>query len=120
MLETGISLVAVNLPSLWLLLNSIAPQSIVRSLRNILSLHSLRRKGSGGTDTRDRYVAKGSPSKSLKSRHLTAAARVSDYRSHDLEAQTSDTAMTEIEEVLERDSLDMGSRISRVQSFGLE
>lgn len=48
MLETGISLVAINLPSLWLLFTSIKPEKIVHSLRSVLSLASLRSGGSRG------------------------------------------------------------------------
>ncbi|KUI67586.1 hypothetical protein VM1G_02813 [Cytospora mali] len=48
MLEIGISLVAVNLPSLWLLFTSISPEKVARSIRSVLSLASLRSGGSGG------------------------------------------------------------------------
>ena len=50
MLETGMSLVAVNLPSLWLLCTSVIPEKVVRSVRSILSLPSQR--GSGGSSGR--------------------------------------------------------------------
>ena len=43
MLEAGMSLVAVNLPSLWLLFTTVIPEKVARSLRSVLSLHSLRR-----------------------------------------------------------------------------
>lgn len=115
MLETGISLVAVNLPSLWLLFSSITPQSIIRGLRSMLSIHSLR-SGRSHTNSRDGGVAIDSPSESLKSRDPNAAVRDGDYLSHDLEAQTNETTTTEIEEVIGRDSLDMGIYISRVES----
>ena len=42
MLEAGMSLVAVNLPSLWLLFTTVIPEKVTRSLRSVLSLHSLR------------------------------------------------------------------------------
>ncbi|MCJ1432699.1 hypothetical protein MMC27_002056 [Xylographa pallens] len=42
MLEAGMSLVAVNLPSLWLLLTTMIPEQVVQSVRSTLSLHSLR------------------------------------------------------------------------------
>ncbi|KAF2156107.1 hypothetical protein K461DRAFT_89852 [Myriangium duriaei CBS 260.36] len=44
MLECGISLVAVNLPSLWTLLTNFAEN--LRGLRSIASLSSLRSNGS--------------------------------------------------------------------------
>ena len=42
MLEAGMSLVAVNLPSLWLLFTTTIPEKVARSLRSVISLHSLR------------------------------------------------------------------------------
>lgn len=42
MLEQGISLVAVNLPSLWFLLNKITPEKALRSVRSVFSLSSIR------------------------------------------------------------------------------
>lgn len=50
MLETGISLVAVNLPSLWLLFTSVTPEKVIRSIRSVLSLGSLRSGGSSGAN----------------------------------------------------------------------
>ncbi|KAI0886418.1 uncharacterized protein GGS22DRAFT_199702 [Annulohypoxylon maeteangense] len=41
MLETGVSLIAVNLPSLWFLVASISPDKIMRSISNKLSFSSL-------------------------------------------------------------------------------
>ncbi|KAF4631663.1 hypothetical protein G7Y89_g6466 [Cudoniella acicularis] len=40
MLEAGISVVAVNLPSLWLFFTSLMPEKLVRSVRSIISLAS--------------------------------------------------------------------------------
>lgn len=42
MLEMGIALVAVNLPSLWLLCTSVIPEKVTHGLRSIMSLSSLR------------------------------------------------------------------------------
>ncbi|KAI7778903.1 hypothetical protein LA080_001508 [Diaporthe eres] len=63
MLETGISLVAVNLPSLWLLFTSVTPKKVIRTIRSVLSLESLRSRGSGrrgqstGRDGGDKFGA---------------------------------------------------------------
>lgn len=53
MLENGISLVAVNLPSLWLLCTSVIPDKMVRSLRSVISLVSINSRGSGSRTTGD-------------------------------------------------------------------
>ncbi len=39
-LENGLSLVAVNLPSLWRLFAEIEPENVIRSVRSMLSLRS--------------------------------------------------------------------------------
>ncbi|MCJ1265965.1 hypothetical protein MMC22_005847 [Lobaria immixta] len=39
-LENGLSLIAVNLPSLWCLFTKVKPESILRSVRGRFSLHS--------------------------------------------------------------------------------
>ena len=58
MLEAGISLVAVNLPSLWLLFTKMIPEKVAQSLRSVRSLHSLQRSdpsfgtGAGTSNTR--------------------------------------------------------------------
>jgi hypothetical protein len=41
-LEAGLSLLAVNLPSLWAIINKTSPERILASLRSIISLRSLR------------------------------------------------------------------------------
>ncbi|KAF2151498.1 hypothetical protein K461DRAFT_174154 [Myriangium duriaei CBS 260.36] len=53
MLELGISLVAVNLPSLWLLFTSTVPEQALRSIRSVLSISSLRssRSNNAAKDT---------------------------------------------------------------------
>lgn len=50
MLESGISLVAVNLPSMWLFFTSLLPEKLVRSVRSMISLHSQRRSDSTTAD----------------------------------------------------------------------
>ncbi|CAG8957410.1 hypothetical protein HYFRA_00011391 [Hymenoscyphus fraxineus] len=49
MLETGISLVAVNLPTLWFLSKSVTPEAILQSIRSVISLASLRSNREGHT-----------------------------------------------------------------------
>jgi len=44
MLEVGMSLVAANLPSLWLIFTKTIPESVVRSIGSVLSLRSMGRK----------------------------------------------------------------------------
>ena len=52
MLEAGISLTAVNFPSLWLYFTNILPETFLRSVRSVLSLGSTRgsAKPSSGPD----------------------------------------------------------------------
>ncbi|TAQ84692.1 hypothetical protein B7494_g6984 [Chlorociboria aeruginascens] len=45
-LEAGLSCIAVNLPSLYFLLNKITPENLLRSMRSIISLGSLRSNNS--------------------------------------------------------------------------
>ncbi|KJZ72069.1 hypothetical protein HIM_08524 [Hirsutella minnesotensis 3608] len=45
-LEMGISLVAVNLPSIWMVFSSVAPEAILRSIRSVISLVSIGSIGS--------------------------------------------------------------------------
>ena len=55
-LEVGLSLIAVNLPSLWFLFSKISkPQSFLGSVRSMASLCSYRSRGSSGrVNTRNR------------------------------------------------------------------
>ncbi|PHH90975.1 hypothetical protein CDD83_2045 [Cordyceps sp. RAO-2017] len=45
-LEMGIGLVAVNLPSIWMVFASVAPEAILRSIRSVVSLASIGSNGS--------------------------------------------------------------------------
>ena len=47
MLEAGISVVTINLPSLWLFLTSIMPKRLTRGLHNLLSPSSQQRNSMG-------------------------------------------------------------------------
>ena len=40
MLETGLALIAINLPSIWGLTSHISIDSVLRSVRSLLSVHS--------------------------------------------------------------------------------
>ena len=46
-LECGLSLIAVNFPSLWYLLSHTSPEKMLQSLQSIISLRSERSAGSG-------------------------------------------------------------------------
>ncbi|MCJ1318955.1 hypothetical protein MMC15_004287 [Xylographa vitiligo] len=41
-LEAGMVIIAVNLPSLWYYINNVTPKSVLRSVRSVLSLRSQR------------------------------------------------------------------------------
>lgn len=45
-LEAGLSLIAVNLPSLWMLFSKIMPEKILRNVRSMISLLSNRFRSS--------------------------------------------------------------------------
>lgn len=45
----GVSVVAVNLPSIWLVFTSVAPDAILRSIRSVVSLASIPSRGSRGS-----------------------------------------------------------------------
>jgi hypothetical protein len=44
-----VSIVAINLPSIWLVFTSVAPEAILRSIRSVVSLASIRSGGSKGS-----------------------------------------------------------------------
>ena len=51
MLEAGISVVAVNLPTLWGLVSSIIPETAIRRLCSLFRIQSLHNKPSGYSET---------------------------------------------------------------------
>lgn len=53
MLEAGISCVAVNLPSVWMLFASVSPEAVLRSVRSMISLGSLGSRNSRGSRSKD-------------------------------------------------------------------
>lgn len=52
LLELGVSLIAINLPSLWFFVPSISPDRIIRSISSKLSFSSLRDGGEKGIKKR--------------------------------------------------------------------
>ena len=48
-LEAGLSLIAVNLPSLWFLFTNVKPEHVLRSVRSMMSLRSTRSTTSSRT-----------------------------------------------------------------------
>lgn len=48
-LEVGMATFAINLPSSWFLISKITPESVVRSIRSMISLQSIRSGGSRGS-----------------------------------------------------------------------
>ena len=64
MLETGLALIAVNLPSLWGLISHLSPDSLLHSIRSLLSIRSHTSSIGGfhsfNKHTDNRYQRKGS------------------------------------------------------------
>lgn len=59
MLEAGMSLIAVNLPSLWLFFTSLLPEKVVRSIRSVIALASLSSQRSNGLDRSSATIRNG-------------------------------------------------------------
>ena len=76
-LETGLCLVAVNLPSLWFLFSKIKPESVLRSVRSMISLGSNRSvasdKSKGGTQLSPLSLGKDQINPSSSQTHLASA-----------------------------------------------
>ncbi|KAI0484785.1 hypothetical protein GGR56DRAFT_615469 [Xylariaceae sp. FL0804] len=73
-LEAGISLISVNLPTLWFLFTSVTPDTVVRSIRSMLSLPSIgsNRSGNGVTGPGgESTVAVGRPSQTASARTMS-------------------------------------------------
>ncbi|KAK2603571.1 hypothetical protein QQS21_004251 [Conoideocrella luteorostrata] len=71
-LEMGVSLVAINLPSIWLVFASVAPDAILRSICSAVSLASIRSRGSKGSKG-----SKGSRNRSNAEQHLKSRTSTS-------------------------------------------
>ena len=74
MLEAGISLIATNLPSIYFLFSKESLQSFANSIRNVVSLDSLRSSQRSNSNTGDQslYSKKKNVSKAS---HVTTAAQ---------------------------------------------
>ena len=88
-LETGLSLIAVNLPSLWFLVGKVNPESVLRSVRSMLSLSSQHSRTGAGANDAHSYPLSLNKNHSLSSSshsHLTRpdAQYVEAYAMHDL------------------------------------
>ncbi|KAF2149148.1 hypothetical protein K461DRAFT_324553 [Myriangium duriaei CBS 260.36] len=82
MLEAGISLLAVNLPSLWLLMTTTIPQKVVGSLRSVRSRSTMRSNHSGSFHEKPIVV---------REFEVTSSSDVLPCpMKHDLEASTAD------------------------------
>lgn len=73
-LEVGLSLIAVNLPSLWSLFSTITPERILHSVRSMISLRSVPSAGSMGGD--------GSRRSNRRPSHFDERSHSSSSRSH--------------------------------------
>lgn len=60
----GVGIIAINMPSIWMVFASVTPDSIIRSIRSVVSLDSLGSRGS----SRDRSNAE-----HLKSNNSTSS-----------------------------------------------
>ncbi|KAF4628542.1 hypothetical protein G7Y89_g9609 [Cudoniella acicularis] len=83
MLEIGFSIIAVNLPSLWSIISKVFPESIIRSVRRIISLRSLQSNNShssrsGGNNSRS-CARKNSTSTSQDNIELVAPEDTADF-----------------------------------------
>lgn len=59
----GVGIIAINMPSIWMVFASVTPDSIIRSIRSVVSLDSLGSRGS----SRDRSNAEHLKSNSTSS-----------------------------------------------------
>jgi hypothetical protein len=88
MLEAGISLLAVNLPSIWLYLVKALPEGLVASIRSLITFASLRSTGSNSL-TRTRLPSQPEGSTHSTSSQTKFATMESNevFAIHDIEAQ---------------------------------
>lgn len=87
--EAGISILAVNLPSIWLYLFRALPEQLVASIRSVISLASIRTSGSGGSRSQTRLPSRSQPSVHSGSSQVKFASADSAeaFAEHDVEAQ---------------------------------
>ena len=91
-LETGLSLIAVNLPSLWFLFSKVSPERVLRSVRSMISLRSDRSaassyQGQGGAQSYPSSPSKKQSNSTSSQSHLAHADAkcAQEYAMHDLE-----------------------------------
>ena len=94
MLENGMSLVALSLPSLWLLCTSVIPEKVARSLHSVLSLSWMFSGRSSGSST-ERSNAEKAISRDKRLYDLKISSGLSDdsvpTTRNDLESHSSET-----------------------------
>ena len=89
-LEAGLCLLAVNLPSLWFYRHNLSPESMLASIRSAISLRSLRSNHSGALPSRKDNQSAHSASSQTK----FASAETSEaYAMRDVEALDEVTAL---------------------------
>ena len=89
-LEAGLSLLAVNLPSLWAYVNKASPESIIASIRSIISLRSLRSDGSSNPSRSHLRIPDGDlsmPSTKIYAGASTGRLGVESHAMHVVEGQ---------------------------------
>ncbi|PQE32244.1 plasma membrane Pth11 protein [Rutstroemia sp. NJR-2017a WRK4] len=88
-LEAGLSCIAVNLPTLYFLTGKVSPEHVLRSVRSMLSLRSIRSEA--GSQRSHTYSAKGSPGSAPNSSlsHLapTNGVHIETHTMYDLESR---------------------------------
>ncbi|PQE28631.1 plasma membrane Pth11 protein [Rutstroemia sp. NJR-2017a BBW] len=88
-LEAGLSCIAVNLPTLYFLTGKVSPEHVLRSVRSMLSLRSIRSEA--GSQRSHTYSAKGSPGSAPNSSlsHLapTNGVHIETHTMNDLESR---------------------------------
>ena len=96
-LETGLSLIAVNLPSLWFLFSEVSPERVLRSVRSMISLGSDRSAASsyqckGGAQSYPSSPGKKQSNSSSSQSHLAHpdAQCGQVYAMHDFECKEHD------------------------------
>ena len=83
-LECGLSLIAVNLPSLWYLLSKTTPENILRSVRSIISLRSEHSAGHGSVQP-SRFEKRSNSSSSHSHILATDTPYIETHALHDLD-----------------------------------
>ena len=96
-LEAGLSLIAVNLPSLWFLLTKVKPESFLRSVRSMISLRSDRSAASQAKEGTQSHA----PSWLGKNRSISSSSKthlapldlqsIQTYAMHDIEYEEHGT-----------------------------